>query len=170
MFLRRTWDCSLKYGGCGAKYIYFQRCPASAAPFESLFGKAPAASGRERARGATRQRSIAWPIPLNQDCGEASFGGREILTFPPLCPLPLAKGGAFYLKPRFGCAARIPLWQGPRGERKGKGTRCDAAAEYSVANPKIKSNTLSLKTFSTLAQKKSDKQCTSLPKTIIFAL
>ena len=108
--------------------------PASATPFESLFGRAPAASARERARGATRQRSIAWPIPLIQGCGEASlWRKREVLTFPPLCPLPLAKGGAFYLKPRFGCAVRITLWQGPRGERKGKGTRCDAAA--SIAWP-----------------------------------
>ena len=93
----------------------------------------------------------------------------NIFTFPPLCPLPLAKGGAFYLAPLRLRRSNHSL-AGPRGERKGKGTRCDAAAEHSVANPKIKSNTLSLKTFSTLAQKKSDKRCTSLPKTIIFAL
>ena len=41
----------------------------------------------------------------------------------------------FIKVPRFGCAARIPLWLGPRGEHKGKGARYDAAAEYSVANP-----------------------------------
>ena len=52
----------------------------------------------------------------------------------PLSP-PFDKGRGFLSVPRFGCAVRIPLWLGPRGERKGKGARYDAAAEYSVANP-----------------------------------
>ena len=30
--------------------------------------------------------------------GVATFGGRYIFTFPTLCPLPLTKGGAFFLR------------------------------------------------------------------------
>ena len=30
--------------------------------------------------------------------GRLQFGGRNIFTFPPLCPLPLTKGGAFTLR------------------------------------------------------------------------
>ena len=73
---------SHKYGGCGAIYIKYQRCPATAVPFESRFlARAPrrakgkgvkrssrrlrssqshkkvAASARERARGAKWQRA-----------------------------------------------------------------------------------------------------------------
>ena len=64
-------DCSPKYGGCGAKYIYFQRCSASATPFESLLSF-EASLARERARGATRKRSKAGSIPLKQDSASAT--------------------------------------------------------------------------------------------------
>ena len=47
----------LNTGVAGQKIFIFQMCPASASPFESSFGKGPAASARERARGAERQAS-----------------------------------------------------------------------------------------------------------------
>ena len=123
--------------------FYFQRCSASASPFKSLslrktkqvrgieksmpfvfhairqtclsgrhgkqkiavcgllrsagLARAPAASRRERACGAKRTASKAWPIPENS------------------------------------------IWEsrackGPCGEQKGKGTRCEADSEQSVAN------------------------------------
>ena len=40
-------------------------------------------------------RSIPPPISAK---GRLQFGGREVFTFPPLCPLPLTKGGAFFLR------------------------------------------------------------------------
>ena len=55
-----------------------------------FFAVAPAASARERVCDAMRQaeHSKVNPMPLQNPFGE------EIFTFPPLCPLPLAKGGA----------------------------------------------------------------------------
>ena len=57
-------DCSPKYGGCGAKDIFFQMCPATATPFESVFGKGPAASDRGKGSRcvAVSEQSEANPI------------------------------------------------------------------------------------------------------------
>ena len=92
---------------------------------------------RERARGAERRASKARPIPLNTLGGRLHFGERDILTFPPLCPLPLSKGGAFYFWQKNNRRSNL-LWQGPRGERKGKALS-GAVADCVVANPQKKS-------------------------------
>ena len=58
----RESHCSLKDGGCGAKYIYFSEVLrfGCAVRIPLFFCRLPA---RERVRGAARSASIAWPIP-----------------------------------------------------------------------------------------------------------
>ena len=113
MFFPESGITYLNTGVAGQNIFIYIRCPASASPFESLFGRAPRrAQGKGRAVRCGSEHSVANPSQ-HLRWGRLSFGGREVLTFPPLCPLPLTKGGAFYLQPRFGFAVRIPLWQGP---------------------------------------------------------
>ena len=53
---------SHKYGGCGALYIKYQRCPATAAPFESALARAPRrAKGKGVKRSSRRLRSSQSP-------------------------------------------------------------------------------------------------------------
>ena len=49
-------DYLLKYGGCGAKYIYIHKVPRFGFAVRISLWQGPAASARERARGSTRQR------------------------------------------------------------------------------------------------------------------
>ena len=79
IFFRREWHYSLNDGGCGAKYILFSkvlrfgfavRIPQNKKNVCGLLrsaglARAPAASRRERARGAERTASKAWPITEN---------------------------------------------------------------------------------------------------------
>ena len=89
----------LNTGVAGQNIFIIIRCPASASPFESLFGRAPRrAQGKGRAVRCGSEHSVANPSQYLR-WGRLSFGEREVLTFPPLCPLPLSKGGAFYLCP-----------------------------------------------------------------------
>ena len=59
----------------------------------------------------------------------------NIFTFPPLCPLPLAKGGAFYLAPLRLRHSNFPLARAQQ-RAEGKGTRCDAEASIAWPIPK----------------------------------
>ena len=53
---------SHKYGGCGALYIKYQRCPATAAPFESALARAPRrAKGKGLAERSGSEQSEANP-------------------------------------------------------------------------------------------------------------
>ena len=98
----------------------------------SLAGAPRRAQGKGRAIRRGSEHSVANPSQYLR-WGRLPFGERESIDIPsPLSP-PFVKGRGFLSVPRFGCAARIPIWQGPRGERKGKGARCDAAA--SIAWP-----------------------------------
>ena len=51
--------------------------------------------GKELAVRSGNEHSKVKPS-TNFSEGRLQFGGRDIFTFPPLCPLPLTKGGAFY--------------------------------------------------------------------------
>ena len=53
-------------------------------------------SGKELAVRSGNEHSKVNPS-ANFSEGRLQFGGREVFTFPPLCPLPLTKGGAFTL-------------------------------------------------------------------------
>ena len=57
-----------------------------------------------------------------------------IFTFPPLCPLPLSKGGAFYLCPASAAPFESLFGWAPR-RAQGKGRAIRRGSEHSVANP-----------------------------------
>ena len=66
---------SHKYGGCGALYIKYQRCPATAAPFESALARAPRrAKGKGVKRSSRRLRSSQSPKKIAASIRERARG------------------------------------------------------------------------------------------------
>ena len=148
---------SHKYGGCGALYIKYQRCPATAAPFESALARAlRRAKGKGVKRSSRRPRSSQSPKKsrrakgkgLAVRSGERAERGQSLSTLSvvgflwreryidipsPLSP-PFVKGRGFLLLAKNNRRSNL-FWQGPRGEHRGKGSRCEAASEQSEANP-----------------------------------
>ena len=60
--MRSESDSHINTGGCGALYIKYQRCPATAAPFESALARAPRrAKGKGVKRSSRRLRSSQSP-------------------------------------------------------------------------------------------------------------
>gem|GEM_PF-2280306 len=96
------------------------------------FEASPPGKGRAVRRGS--EYSVANPSQPRRR-GGFIWREREVLTFPPLCPFPLAKGGAFYLAPLRLRRSNFPLARAQQ-RTEGKGHAVRRGSEHSVANPK----------------------------------